>query len=91
MIIGLTYKPGVTDCRNSIGLEILKNLNYINKNTYGYDPFLEKRFFKNNKILKNIKNVNSFNLIVFLNFHKMFKKIYEKCQKNKILDVFYNY
>ena len=91
LIIGLTYKPGVTDCRNSIGLEILKNLNYINKNTYGYDPFLEKRFFKNNKILKNIKNVNSFNLIVFLNFHKMFKKIYEKCQKNKILDVFYNY
>ena len=91
LIIGLTYKPGVADCRNSIGLEILNNLNIINTNTYGYDPFLEKKFSKNSKILKNIKNINSFDLIVFLNFHKIFKKIYKKSQKNKVLDIFYNY
>ena len=91
LIIGLTYKPGVADCRNSIGLEILNNLNSINRNTYGYDPFLEKKFLKNSKILKNIKNINSFDLIVFLNFHKIFKKIYKKSQKNKVLDIFYNY
>lgn len=91
LIIGLTYKPGVTDCRNSIGLEILNNLNSINTNTYGYDPFLEKKFLKNSKILKNIKNTDSFDLIVFLNFHKIFKKIYKKSQKNKVLDIFYNY
>ena len=91
LIIGLTYKPGVADCRNSIGLEILNNLNNINTNTYGYDPFLEKKFLKNSKILKNIKNINSFDLIVFLNFHKIFKKIYKKSQKNKVLDIFYNY
>ena len=91
LIIGLTYKPGVADCRNSIGLEILNNLNSINTNTYGYDPFLEKKFLKNSKILKNIKNINSFDLIVFLNFHKIFKKIYQNSQKNKILDIFYNY
>ena len=91
LIIGLTYKPGVADCRNSIGLEILNNLNSINTNTYGYDPFLEKKFLKNSKILKNIKNINSFDLIVFLNFHKIFKKIYKKSQKNKVLDIFYNY
>jgi UDP-N-acetyl-D-galactosamine dehydrogenase len=91
LIIGLTYKPGVADCRNSIGLEILNNLNIINTNTYGYDPFLEKKLSKNSKILKNIKNINSFDLIVFLNFHKIFKKIYKKSQKNKVLDIFYNY
>ena len=91
LIIGLTYKPGVADCRNSIGLEILNNLNSINTNTYGYDPFLEKKFLKKSKILKNIKNINSFDLIVFLNFHKIFKKIYKKSQKNKVLDIFYNY
>ena len=91
LIIGLTYKPGVADCRNSIGLEILNNLNSINTNTYGYDPFLENKFLKNSKILKNIKNINTFDLIVFLNFHKIFKKIYKKSQKNKILDIFYNY
>jgi len=91
LIIGLTYKPGVADCRNSIGLEILNNLNSINTNTYGYDPFLEKKFLKNSKILKNIKNINTFDLIVFLNFHKIFKKIYKKSQKNKVLDIFYNY
>ena len=91
LIIGLTYKPGVADCRNSIGLEILNNLNSINTNTYGYDPFLEKKFLKNSKILKNIKNINSFDLIVFLNFHKIFKKIYKKSKKNKVLDIFYNY
>ena len=91
LIIGLTYKPGVADSRNSIGLEILNNLNSINTNTYGYDPFLEKKFLKNSKILKNIKNINSFDLIVFLNFHKIFKKIYKKSQKNKVLDIFYNY
>lgn len=91
LIIGLTYKPGVADCRNSIGLEILNNLNNLNTKTYGYDPFLEKKFQKNSKILKNIKNINSFDLIVFLNFHKIFKKIYKKSQKNKVLDIFYNY
>lgn len=91
LIIGLTYKPGVADCRNSIGLEILNNLKNINTNTYGYDPFLEKKFLKNSKILKNVKNINSFDLIVFLNFHKIFKKIYKKTQKNKVLDIFYNY
>jgi UDP-N-acetyl-D-galactosamine dehydrogenase len=91
LIIGLTYKPGVADCRNSIGLEILNNLNSINTNTYGYDPFLEKKFLKNSKILKNIKNINTFDLIVFLNFHKIFKKIFKKSQKNKVLDIFYNY
>ena len=91
LIIGLTYKPGVADCRNSIGLEIFNNLNSINTNTYGYDPFLEKKFLKNSKILKNIKNINTFDLIVFLNFHKIFKKIYKKSQKNKVLDIFYNY
>ncbi len=91
LIIGLTYKPGVADCRNSIGLEILNNLNSINNNTYGYDPFLEKKFLENRKILKNIKNINSFDLIVFLNFHKIFKKIFYRFQKNKILDIFYNY
>lgn len=91
LIIGLTYKPGVADSRNSIGLEILNNLNNINKNTYGYDPFLEKKLFKKNKILKNIGKINAFDLIIFLNFHKSFKKIYNNSPKNKVLDIFYNY
>jgi UDP-N-acetyl-D-mannosaminuronate dehydrogenase len=70
---------------NHHNFRVLNNLNNLNTKTYGYDPFLEKKFLKNSKILKYIKNINNFDLIVFLNFHKIFKKIYKKSQKNKVL------
>ena len=64
-----------------------------NKNIVALDPFLSSALSKENNILKKIKDFTKFNVIIFLNYHTDFQKIYynlKKLRNNKtvILDPF---
>jgi UDP-N-acetyl-D-galactosamine dehydrogenase len=90
LIVGITYKYGVADIRNSLNLKILKHINNRYNNTYYYDPFIKK-----NSIL-DIKESNKFsnhNLIIFLSHGPKFKKVFNIVKKNKsiIFDPFHYY
>ncbi len=84
-IVGLTYKYGVADTRNSQKIEILKYFKKRFKFTKGFDPFL-KRTDK----LKNYE-LKRYNFFLFLSKGKEFKKIANLVDKKKILDPFFYY
>ena len=80
LILGISYKYGVSDLRNSLGLKIFSNLKKKYKNTYYYDPFVNIK----NK-LTNIKKLKNFKLIIFLSSGKKYKPMFTKAVKNNLL------
>ncbi len=90
LILGLTYKANVSDIRNSLALDIFKNLKKKFKNKiHGYDPVLN---FENSKKIKSIKKLNlkNYDLIVPLLNHKILeKKIAKHFKQNtsKYMDI----
>ena len=84
-VLGLTYKYGVADTRNSQKIEIYNNLKKKYKNTTGYDPFL-----KENNYFSKLKIKNS-NFFLFLTKGEIYKKIFEKLNKNQVIDPFLYY
>ena len=89
IVLGLTYKYGVSDTRNSQKLEIFNYLKKNYKNTIAYDPYLNNIKFKsvNNNLHKN-------DFFLFLSKGKKFKNLFNKIEKNsinKIIDPFFYY
>lgn len=82
-IMGLTYKYGVSDTRNSQKVEIYNHFKRKYKNTRAYDPYL-KGF---DRITQ--KEINTFDFILFLSKGKKFQLISKKIDKSKILDPFF--
>ena len=95
MIVGLTYKPGVADMRNSLNFKIFKKIKKKNNKIYGCDPFVGKKIKSTYKIHKTISNHTKYDAIVFLSYHdffeKKFRKIIKSKNKNNILDPFNYY
>ena len=95
IIVGLTYKAGVADMRNSLNFEIFKMIKKYNKKVIGCDPFVvekTKRLFGiRDKINKNTR----YDVILFLSKHKIFEKIFKNNlsskNRNKVLDPFNYY
>ena len=86
LILGVSYKYGVSDLRNSLGLEIFKKIKKIYKNSNYYDPFVNiKNKYSNINYLKN------FNLIIFLSSGSKYKPIFRNAVRNDLLimDPFY--
>ena len=71
MISGISYKYGVSDLRNSLGLKIFQKINKSFKNTKFYDPFVSAK----NKF-KNVKNLKNYKLVVFLSSGEKYKTLY---------------
>ena len=88
LIVGLSYKYGVSDLRNSLNLEIYNAIKRKYPKTKFYDPFiLEKISFKKSLL-------NSVKMIIFLSKGKKFLKLYKIIKNNKkikILDPFKYY
>ena len=80
LILGISYKYGVSDLRNSLGLKIFSNLKKKYKNTYYYDPFVNIK----NK-LTDIKKLKNFKLIIFLSSGKKYETVFSRAIKNNLL------
>ncbi len=95
MIVGLTYKAGVADMRNSLNFKIFKKIKKYNNKIHGCDPFVTKNIKTTYGIYDNVKKNTYYDAILFLSYNKIFKKIFKKIvssdNKNKILDPFNYY
>ncbi len=80
LILGISYKYGVSDLRNSMGLKIFNKINKKYVNARFYDPFVN---IKNN--YRNINKIKNFKLIVFLSSGEKYKQIFKETIKNKLL------
>ena len=78
LVIGLTYKYGVPDMRNSINHQIFNVIKNEYSNTKGYDPFVK---LDNN--INKIKDISKFDLFIFLSDGEKFKNIFYKAKKLK--------
>ena len=84
-IIGLTYKYGVADVRNSQKIQILKYFKKKFKFTKGFDPFLKSSDKLDNYELKK------YNFFIFLSRGRKFENIANLLDKKKIIDPFFYY
>ena len=71
LILGISYKYGVSDLRNSLGLKIFNNLKKKYKNTYYYDPLVNIK----NKFT-DIKKLKNFKLVIFLSSGKKYEPVF---------------
>jgi len=91
LIVGLSYKYGVADMRNSLNLKIYNKIKKKFSNTFYYDPFIDINS-SINSFNENI--IKSFDVVLFLSNGTKFKKLYDKIYLKKpkcILDPFYYY
>ena len=84
-VLGLTYKYGVSDTRNSQKILIYQKLKKIYQKTNAFDPFFS------GKDRKNKFKYHNFDYYLFLTKGNIFKKIYNKLNKKKVIDPFYYY
>ncbi len=84
-VVGLTYKYGVSDTRNSQKIEIFNYFKKKFKQTKSFDPF-----FKTADDL-NYKELKKYNFFIFLSKGKKFKNIANLVDKKKIIDPFFYY
>jgi len=91
LVVGLTYKYGVSDMRNSLNYKIYNIIKNTVKKAYAYDPFcLENNFV----LTESASNLVKFDIILFLSKGSLFQKLYKKIKLKKpqvILDPFYHY
>ena len=73
-VIGLTYKPNVSDIRNSLALKIFNKLRKKYKNIVGFDPILDKKIAKKINITQNFNKIKNSNIIIVLVNHNIVKK-----------------
>ena len=88
LIIGITYKYGVSDMRNSMNYQIFKKIKRQCPKTLSYDPFIKVK--DNLTKVPNLKKIDAF---LFLSNGNKFKKIFSllKTNKKKIIDPFKYY
>ena len=79
LLVGLSYKYGVSDLRNSLNLEIFEQIKKKFKKIKYFDPFINKK--DNFKSLKKLKNYKT---IIFLSYGKIFLNIFKKLKHKKV-------
>ena len=90
IIAGLTYKPDVSDLRNSLALNIFKKLKRKFSNIIAYDPTINDKILSNFTIEKDFHKIKNAGIFIFLVKHSIFKNLYSYAKKNNkiIIDPF---
>ena len=95
LLIGISYKPGIADMRNSLNFKILKKLIQKKAQVKAFDPYVKDEIKFKYKFIDKISIKNKFDVIVFLSKHKKFeyeyKKLNIKDNNTKLLDPFEYY
>ena len=95
LLIGISYKPGIADMRNSLNFKILKKLIQKKAQVRAFDPYVKDDVKSKYKFIDKISIKNKFDAIVFLSKHKKFESEYKKLNvkenKTKLLDPFEYY
>ena len=95
LLVGISYKPGIADMRNSLNFKILKRLIQSKVQVKAFDPYVKDDVKLKFKFLNKISIKNKFDVIVFLSKHKKFEVEYKKLNtvnnKTKLLDPFEYY
>ena len=94
LIVGLTYKYGVPDMRNSLNFNIFQKIKKFYNKTDAYDPFVNQDIKNKFRILSKIESVKSYDIILLLSKGRIFKDFFNKLKKNKkqfLLDPFRYY
>ena len=89
LLMGLSYKPNVSDIRNSLSLKIYQKIKKKCKNTYAFDPLCTKKDQITYKINNSLMD-EKYDLAVILTKHKIFKNVIKDLmhKKIKILNLF---
>jgi UDP-N-acetyl-D-glucosamine/UDP-N-acetyl-D-galactosamine dehydrogenase len=86
VVAGLTYKPNVSDLRNSLAIKIFKKLKNKIPNIMGYDPTIENKLAKKLNIEVDYDKIKKADIFIFLVKHNKFKNIHTYIKKkNKII------
>ena len=87
LILGLTYKKNVADIRNSLAINVYRNLKKKYKNIKTYDPYLDSKTFKNFKLIRTVE-IKKHDIYIILNNHDQFKKIKHLMMKKILINPF---
>ena len=79
LLVGLSYKYGVADLRNSLNLEIFKQIKKKFKKTKYFDPFVKE---KNN--FKSLKKLKNFKTIIFLSYGEKFVNLFKRLKRGNV-------
>ena len=89
LICGLTYKPNVSDLRNSLAFNIFKKLRKNNNKITGYDPLISNITAKKCGIINTVKNVENFDFYIPITNHEIVRKLLNRINnKKKIIKIF---
>ncbi len=95
LLIGISYKPGIADMRNSLNFKILKKLIQKRAQVKAFDPYVKDQIKSKYKFIDKVSIKNKFDVIVFLSKHKKFefeyKRLNIKNNNTKLLDPFEYY
>ena len=85
LFCGLTYKKDVADLRNSLALQIFKNLKKNNKKMKGYDPVLNNVISRKNNLVISMKEFKKFDIYIVVTNHSTIAGNLKKLNKKKII------
>lgn len=86
-ICGITYKPNVSDMRNSLAVEISKKISQDYNNCYTFDPLLKKNDIK--KLgLRPVNSMHNSDILIILTRHNKIINLLSKYKNKIILDYF---
>src|SRR3989344_381998 len=79
-ILGLAYKAGIDDIRESPSLKIIEELKKLNANFISYDPYLLER-----SDVKNLDEALNSDVLIIATSHNEFLNIYDRLKNIKLI------